>query len=206
MDPVRRHDDVRLDPPALEDGGRVPPAVVDPDQPPPEVQHARPGALDQCLQHHLLQHATVDGELGPAIAGGHPPGLPPDLLAPFGAVDEMRRGDRSCPELLEQSEGLELQDGVREEVDPDPQRAQLAGRFEDLHLRTDLVEAERRRQAADPGPDDDALEAVEAPRHRTSCTSMRTTARSRRPVEIVIRSLRKPSRGADVVNRTRVLK
>ena len=206
VDPVGRHHDVRLDPPALEDGGRAPPAVIDPDQPLPEVQHAQTGACDQCVQHDLLQHAAVRGELGPAIAGGEPPALPPDLLAPFGAVDEQRRGDRSCPELPEQAQGFELQDGVRQEVDPHPERAQLPRRLEDLHLRTDLVEAERRCQTADPGPDDDALEPGEGTRHRTSCTSMRTTARSRRPVEIAIRSLRKLSRGADVVNRTWVRK
>ena len=58
----------------------------------------------------------------------------------------------SCPAEAELGE---LADGVREQVDADPEGAQLAGRVQDERLESGGVQAERGGQPRDAGPGDD---------------------------------------------------
>ena len=109
-------------------------------------------------------------------------------------------------QLIEEAECIELADRMGEQVDADAEGAQLAGRIEHVRPRTDLVQAEGRRQASDAGADDDGTQAGPGPVHRTSCMWMRTVLRSRSPVETAMRSFSQLRRGAAVASRTSVRK
>ena len=159
-----------------------------------------PDPLLEGVEQHLLQGPPVDRELRPRVAGGPAPVLTPDLLTPPGAVDEQLRGDRLRLQCVEQAEGVQLPHGVGQQVDADPERPDLVDRLEHVDLDPDLVEAQRRRQAADPGADDHDLG------HRTSCTSMNTRFRSRRPVDTPRIPFSRSSRGAAVNSRMWVRK
>ena len=119
MDAVGCHDEVGFDLPVVElrEGPLVAPA--DPDESASEVERVRAQALDHGSSEHLLQHAAMDGELGPGVAGGDPARFPPDLLPPLGAVDEGRRRDPEGAQLVEEAERVELAHRMGEQVDAD---------------------------------------------------------------------------------------
>ena len=155
MDALRGDEDIGLGPRAtVEAGDRPGPPLVDLDQAVPEVEVVGAEPVDERVQQHLLEDAAVDGELRPRIAGGGAPRFLPDLLAPPGAVHEHLRRDRPDAELVEQAEGVELAHGVGQQVDPDPQGAQLAHRLEHVDLDPDLVQAQGGGGPTDAPADD----------------------------------------------------
>ena len=121
-------------------------------------------------------------------------------------VEQERRRDRAGLELAEQAELVELAHRVRQQVDPHPERTQIAHRVEDRDCDADLLQAQRGGEAADSRADDDATDIAKSHAQRTSCTWMWTTERCRSPVETASRSLSHVRRGADVNSRTCVLK
>src|SRR5580704_2946643 len=99
---------------------------------------------------------------------------------------------------------MELAYRVRQQIDADAERAQLGHGIEHVHLHPDFVQAEGCRQASDSGADDGATQTRCCRAHRTSCTWIRTVARSRSPVETAMRSFNQCSRGAALESRTKV--
>ena len=89
---------------------------------------------------------------GPATRG-----LAVDVLAE--AVEERRfaRDHRAPLELAENAEAVELRARVRQDVDADAERRHVGRCLVDAAGDAGLVEAERERQAADAGADDDDI-------------------------------------------------
>ena len=99
--------------------------------------------------------ATVDGVLGPAVAGGEAAGFAPDAFAAFGVVGEFGGGDGGLGEFGGEAEVGKDSDGVGEQVDADAQGAHGVGRFEDTDFDVVLVEGEGGGEAADAGSADE---------------------------------------------------
>jgi hypothetical protein len=54
------------------------------------------------------------------------------------SIDQRRRCDRPFRQRLQETEGVELADRVRQQVDPDSERPHLAHGLEDVDLDADL--------------------------------------------------------------------
>ena len=108
------------------------------------------------IEQRHLQPPAVNRELWHGVTGREPAGLAPDELTV--AVEEAQFGRLHAEgeQLVEQVQTFEHAHGVRQEVDADPERAQLAHRLVDLHLDARLVQRERGDEATDaPAGDDD---------------------------------------------------
>ena len=163
--------------------------------------------LVERVQQHLLQHAAVDRELRPRVAGGGAAWLAPDLTTVARAVHEARRLDRPAAERRQDAERVELAHRVREQVDADTEGLNAPHPLVHVDAQTDLVKAERGHQAADAGADhDDARCRAPPPTQTISWTSMRTVSRRRSPVDTARRSFIQASRADDVDRRTWVRK
>lgn len=80
------------------------------------------------------QLATMDRNLGPAVAHGHPEWLAPDLLATTREVDVLGGGDADGGEGGEQPQLGQLAHRMREEVDPHAQLTDGRGGLVDAHI------------------------------------------------------------------------
>ena len=117
------------------------------------------------VEQHRLQVAAVNRELRRVVAGPAPGRLAVDVLAE--AIEERRlaRQHRDLLERLEHAERLQRTRCVGQDIDADPERADLGRGFEHPAGDARTVQRERQRQAADAGADDQDL-GVAAPRGR----------------------------------------
>ena len=166
------------------------------------MECARAEPVTDGTEQHVLESATMDGQLGPRVPGVEAAGLAPDLLTPARAIEEERRRHRLLGQLPQEPECVQLAYGMGQQVDADAQRPHLGHRVEELDLCPHLVQAECRGQTTDACPHHHGAPCS----HSTSWTSMVTMDWSRRPVETASRSLSQARRPAAVVKRTWVRK
>jgi hypothetical protein len=160
VDPVCGHDDVRASRDVGEHCDRPLASALYPLETVPQVESFAAQSLHERVEQHLLKPPAVRRELGIGIPGCGAPRLTPDLLAAVRAVEKEFGCHRSCPELVKEAQGAELPDGVRQKVDADAKGTQLVDGLVDLDVDTDLMEAERRRQPADPSAHDEDPQPV----------------------------------------------
>ena len=104
-----------------------------------------------------LQCAAVDGELRVVIARVSTPRFRPDQLPVAIEVDQLLRGNSVGGKLPVELQPCQHPDGVRQEVDADAQRTDLAGRLEHHTADAARMKSERERQPAHSATcDDDA--------------------------------------------------
>jgi hypothetical protein len=108
---------------------------------------------------HALEHAAMDRELRIRVPRVETAGLAPDRLAEPVGVDQLRGADADLVEGFQQAQRRQLLDGMGQHVEADAELPDAARLLEHLALDPDGVQAQRRRQPADPGPDDECLHA-----------------------------------------------
>ena len=87
------------------------------------VHGGAPQPIDHGIAQDALQVAPVDGELRHLVAGLEPARLAPDLLAEAVGVDQLARAHADLVEPGQQSELVQLGNGVRQHVDADAKLA-----------------------------------------------------------------------------------
>ncbi len=133
-------------------------------QPAAHVNPLGPQPLPHGAQQHAVQLAPMDRELRRLEPGVGPAQLAPHHLPEAVGVDQFPGADARPVQLVEQPEGGEFLDRVRQRVDADAEFAQFAHLLEHLAADAGRVQRQRRRQAADPAADDhDVHRRIQAP-------------------------------------------
>jgi hypothetical protein len=121
----------------------------------PRVHARRAESIEHRPMEYAEQRAPMHGELRPAVAGGQPARLTPDLPAVLGKVDQVGGGNRHGIQIIEQPELRELAGGVREHVDPDAQLLHARRRLVDVDVTEACrVQRQRERHSADTAAGD----------------------------------------------------
>src|SRR5262249_17235963 len=92
--------------------------------------------------------AAMDRELRPFVAGFQSARFAPDRLAALGEVSEFPRTDAGGIEAVVQAKLDQLAHGMRQHIDADAERLQLAHALEHARGNANLGQAERQRQPA----------------------------------------------------------
>src|SRR5262245_11811151 len=95
-----------------------------------------------------MQVGTMDGELGPLVAGVAAARLLEDELAEAVVEAQLARLHRHRGELFLQPEFGQLSHAVRQEIDADAERLDVGRSLEDPAWNAGLAERERERQSA----------------------------------------------------------
>ncbi len=115
-----------------------------------EPDRVGPGALDQLVMQQHVEAATMHGVLRPVVAGQKSARLGVDVVAVEPDQRPFLGGQSDAVEVgLAESEVVQLAHGVGLHVDADAERAHLADGFVHDAGHADLVQCERRREAAD---------------------------------------------------------
>ena len=117
-------------------------------------------ALAHRGEQHALQVAAVDRELRRVVARPAAGRLGIDELAEPVEERRLARDDREPLQVVEHAERAQLGGGMRQDVDADAERQDLAARLVDPTGDARGVQAERQRQAADAGADDEDFVAA----------------------------------------------
>src|SRR5260221_3274432 len=97
----------------------------------------------------------MDGKLRPVVAREAPARLLVDELAVTAVEGELARLDGRGHQRILQAEFAEFAHAVRQQVDADTQRVDFGRGLKHARRDAGLVQAERQRQAADAGADDE---------------------------------------------------
>src|SRR5438045_7296926 len=112
-------------------------------------------SLDRGIEQDLLQRAAMDRELRPFVSGLQPAPFAPDRLAVLGEIGELAGAHAGRFQPVEQAELDQLAHRMRQHVDADTERLQLAHALEHARGNADLVQAERQRQPANAAARDE---------------------------------------------------
>src|SRR5262245_52780802 len=121
------------------------------------VDGVRAQPLDHGLMDDALQAAAVDRELRNVVAGIEAALLVPDLLAVAGEIEELVGADRDLIEPVQQADGGQLADRMRQRVDADAELANGVGLLIEFAVNAARPQHERGGEAADTAADDDRL-------------------------------------------------
>src|SRR5688572_7143420 len=114
-----------------------------------------------------MQLAAMNADLRCVVAGVEAAQLLPHGLAEAIGVDELARSYAGGIQGRQQAERREFLDGVRQHVDADAKLAQLARLLVDFNLDANVMQRERRSQAADAGAGNNDLHEY-SPRDSTA--------------------------------------
>src|SRR5579859_354463 len=122
--------------------------------------------LHHGLMDDALQAATVDRELRHVMAGIQPALFVPDLLAVTGQIKQLIGADSDLVEPIQQADGGELADRMRQRVDADAELADGIRLLEELAVDAARPQHERGGEAADTAADDNRLHGPNSTQHK----------------------------------------
>jgi hypothetical protein len=106
------------------------------------------------VEQHRLQHAAMDRELRPIVAGEAPAGLRPDQASALGEIGDLLGPDTDCLELGFQPHLEKLAHRMRLDVDADAERPDRRHLLKHAGGYAGLVQRQRKRQSRYAAADD----------------------------------------------------
>src|ERR1700746_2630710 len=110
-----------------------------------------------------LKAASMDRKLRHVVAGIQPPFFVPDLLAMTGEIKQLMGADGSLVEPVQQADGGQFANRMRQGVDADTELADGIRLFVKLALDPPGPQHERGGETADTAADDNRLHGPKTP-------------------------------------------